>query len=280
MGQRLAAFALFIVGMATPAWPTDQTVSSNGATSVLAFFEEHSSTTIEEFLTRMRPPPPDVGARADVIADLPKEGELGPTQDETAKLDAAESILRYHNRHGVIVFKVIDVGHAFVGLHARAVLLASRDALALVSAEEFSAIVAHEIAHDFVWDDYQHAMQWADHARMQTLELRCDGIAVLTLRRLGLEPEHLVRAIRKMTRFNQRRGAIARAADYLPLKDRIAFIHAIEHIRWPAAHASIRSPVGQSSSRCWRSAPNPPWFQSSQGSGAVVGPRPLFRLPR
>jgi hypothetical protein len=197
----------------------------------------------------MRPPPPDADARADVIAELPKEGELGPTQDETAKLDAAESILRYHDRHGVIVFKVIDVGHAFVGLHARAVLLASRDALALVNAEEFSALVAHEIAHDFVWDDYRHAMQWADHARMQKLELRCDGIAVLTMRRLGLEPEHLVRAIRKMTRFNQRRGAIARAADYLPLNERIAFIHAIERIPWPVAQAR------------------------------VVGPRPLFRLP-
>ncbi len=86
----------------------------------------------------------------------------------------------------------------------------------MVSAEEFAALVADEIAHEYVWDEYQKAMARNDHQKMQQLELSCDGIAVLTLRSLGLDAEHLVSAVKKITRFNQLRGMVANASDYVP----------------------------------------------------------------
>jgi hypothetical protein len=241
MGQRFAAFTLCTAAMTSPAWPADHTVSSQSGKSVLSYFEEYASTTIDELLAQLRPTPLDAAARAEVIAALPKEGELRPKPSEIAKLEAAEGILAYHDRQGVIIFKVIDVNHAFVGLHARSVLLASRDALSLVSADEFAALVAHEIAHEYVWDEYWQAMQRADHPRMQELELRCDGIAVLTMRRLGLDPERLVSAVQKMTRFNQHRGTVARAADYVSLKERVAFIRAMETLAWPGGNIDTRT---------------------------------------
>jgi predicted SprT family Zn-dependent metalloprotease len=112
------------------------------------------------------------------------------------------------------------------------VLLASRDALALVTAEQFSALAAHEIAHEYIWDGYREAMAGNDHRKVQELELRCDGIAVLTLRRLGLSAEHLISAVQTMTRFNQHRGMVASASDYVSLKDRVAFIRAIATMSW------------------------------------------------
>jgi hypothetical protein len=67
---------------------------------------------------------------------------------------------------------------------------------------------------------------------MQELELRCDGIAVLTLRRVGIDTENLVSAVQKVTRFNQLRNAVASDTSYVPLKEQIMFIRAIAGLSW------------------------------------------------
>ncbi len=231
MRQRLYALVALLTVMAFPAWAGDQ---GKSAVQILAmgYFESHKDSSIDEFLTQTRPAPLDRADCDAVIASLPKEGELRPRPDELAKIDAARPVLQYHRRTDVVTFKVIDIRHAFVGLHARSVLLASRDALALVSPEEFAALVAHEIAHDYMWDEYREAMEKKDNKKMQELELRCDGIAVLTLRRLGLDPERLVSAVLKVTRFNQLREAVESSASYVPTKERIRFIRTIAGLQW------------------------------------------------
>jgi hypothetical protein len=232
MRQRLAAYTMLIAALATPASTSQGPLKSVIAKSILRSFEAQQELSIDEFLAARRPTPLDAAHRAKVMAALPKEGELRPRAHEIEKLDAAQKILVYHRRDGVITFKVIEIGHAFVGLHARAVLLASRDALALVNAEQFSALVAHELAHEYVWEEYWRAMQSGEHSRMQELELLCDGIAVLTLRRLGIDPEQLVSAVESMTRFNERRGTVASTSDYVSLKERVAFIRAVARLPW------------------------------------------------
>ncbi len=233
MGQRLSACAICISAMTAVSLGAEQTVTSEIGKSVLDGFKGHTDSTIDELLDRLRPAPAEAAARAEVIAALPTEGELRPKPAEIAKLHAADVILGYHGRRGVIILKIIDLNHAFVGLHGRAVLLASRDALALVSGEEFAALVSHEIAHEYVWDAYWEAMQHANHPKMQELELRCDAIAVLTMRHLGLDPEHLVSAVQKMTRFNAWRGTLAHERSYVSLRERVAFIRAMRHLSWP-----------------------------------------------
>jgi hypothetical protein len=231
MGQRLCALVACLTAVASPAWTRDQ-ASSEVLASAMEYFERHRNSSVDDFLTRSRPEPLSRRDCDAEIAMLPREGELQPNAAETAKIAAARQVLQYHNRSDVVTFKVIDVGHAFVGLHARSVLLASRDALSLVTPDEFAALVAHEIAHDYMWQEYRSAMDRKDHKKMQELELRCDGIAVLTLRRLSIDAENLVSGVQKMTRFNQRRNAVARSASYVPLRERIAFIRAIAGLPW------------------------------------------------
>ena len=67
----------------------------------------------------------------------------------------------------------------------------------------------------------------AAYPRMQELELVRDGIAVLSLRALGLEPERLIGGVVTMTRYNQRLGATASARSYVPLDERRRFIDAV-----------------------------------------------------
>ena len=144
--------------------------------------------SIDEFLGRMRPPPLDAIERAGVIAAMP-QGAIRADAHALAQMNLAEQVLAYHGRRGLITFTIIKVAPAFIGLHDRAVILVSANALPLLEKEEFAALVAHEIGHEYVWTDYRRAVQRHDQARIRELELRCDGIAVLTLRRLGLDAE-------------------------------------------------------------------------------------------
>src|SRR4051812_14856511 len=126
MGQRLAAILSCIVTLTMPAWTAGAATSSPETNEVLRFFEGHGSETVDAFLGGLRPAPPDLNVRARVIASLPRTGGLEPSGSELEKIAAAQRVVDYSARKGVITFQVIDLDHAFVGLHARTVVLVSR----------------------------------------------------------------------------------------------------------------------------------------------------------
>jgi hypothetical protein len=196
----------------------------------LAFFAGPEAHEPDVLLRRLRPAPLSLALRAAVVAALPPEGELQPTEAEREKIAALEPVFDLHERNGLIVIKVIDVGHAFVGLHAKAVLLLSRDALSLVSAQQLQALAAHELGHEMFWDEYEAARVAGGQGRLQELELRCDGVAVTTLRGLGRGPQSLIDAVTKMTRHNERLRAVGSASRYVSLRQRRHFIEAVAAI--------------------------------------------------
>ncbi len=101
-------------------------------------------------------------------------------------------------------------------------------------------VMAHEVGHDMTGT----TTGWPSNVMMSTgqLELKADGIAVLTLQRVGIDTERLVSAVQKWTRYNQlldadqRPAAIASAlaadARYVPLKERVTFIRAVARLHW------------------------------------------------
>ena len=56
--------------------------------------------------------------------------------------------------------------------------------------------------------------------------MRCDGIAIVAMARLGVGSEHLVSALTKLARHNKRRGTPDEAR-YVPLEQRARFIRAM-----------------------------------------------------
>lgn len=209
------------------------------AARALAFFEAAHTETGDALLRRLRPAPLSPALRAQVIASLPREGELQPSDAERAKIATLDSVFDIYDRRNSIVIKVIEVGHAFVGLHARTVLLLSRDALSLVDAEELQALAAHELAHDLFWDEYQAARAKRDATRIQELELRCDGVALSALRDRRRAAESLTRAVTKMTRYNERLGATATEGDYVSLKERTRFIKDVTALLDGKGHVAL-----------------------------------------
>jgi hypothetical protein len=233
MRQRLA-IVMTCVGMTvvSAVGGAEEKPSANIGRSVLEFFASHDDLTIDDFLARLRPEPIGEDDRAKVLGALPSHGAIRAGVGDVAKMTLAEDVLAYHRRHGVITFKIIDVTPAYVGLYERAVILVSPSALAMANKEELAALVAHEIGHEYVWADYERAKSGREYRRLRELELRCDGIAVLTLRRLGLNPERLVRAVEMMTWYNEQRHLAADRKEYASRDDRRAFIRAIAMLPW------------------------------------------------
>jgi len=150
-----------------------------------------------------RPAPVPPAVRAQVLAELPSKGEVRDlSPSERRKLAALTPVLDVAQRRSVYAIKVIDVPHAFIGIHERSVILITRSALEVMSEDELRAALSHETAHEYVHGDYERARIDTRRGRLQDLELVCDIIAVLTLRAVGQEALALPAVIEKILRFN------------------------------------------------------------------------------
>jgi hypothetical protein len=183
-------------------------------TSTPAFAQLRSTISSEELvgmdplaLARLvderRPPPVSAAFKAQVLAALPKEGQVEDLDErERRKLAGLAPVLEVAQRGSVYAIKIIDVPHAFVGLHERTAVLITRSALRFLSEDELRATLAHETAHEYVQDEYKRALAEDRRSRLQDLELVCDIIAVMTLRAIGQGARSLPAAIEKLQRFN------------------------------------------------------------------------------
>src|SRR3954447_20301238 len=153
-----------------------------------------------------RPAPVSAAEKTLVLASLPAEGEvtsLNRTQRE--KLDRVLEALRVHARDCVYAVKVVDIGQITTALVGRVVLLISRPALDFLDADELEALVAHEVGHEYVWDEFETAARVKNANRQRQLELVCDRIAAQTLLALGISPTRLTRGLERALEFNRAR---------------------------------------------------------------------------
>jgi hypothetical protein len=224
------AIAGILLGSGTDAASHQDQPTHPAAQAALRYFDSLQDLHLDAVLDQLRRPAPSPAVRALVIRNLPKEGELIPTAHEAKKLAIIRPVVALHGRADDIEVRLITVdGHAFVGLHARTVLLISRDALGLLAADEMVAIMAHELGHDYVWDEYAKARQDHDDQRLQELELLCDGIAVMTLQKMRVDPARLISAVTKLLRHNERIRTL-NYASYVPLDQRVRFITAVARL--------------------------------------------------
>ncbi|MGH9837235.1 MAG: hypothetical protein ACREEM_00450 [Blastocatellia bacterium] len=192
------------------------TISSSGQTrpanlkpgsveaKALSFFEQIEDRSFDDYLKRVRLPKISQAFKAEALARIAKGEEVKVSERMKGKLAALDPILRYHERDSVVEIRVISAREAFVGLQGRAVLLISEPALNLLPAAELQAVVAHELGHEYFWGELMEARQRKDRETIREIELRCDGIAAIALRRLGLDPMRLVSAITTIRLFNAR----------------------------------------------------------------------------
>ena len=101
---------------------------------------------------------------------------------------------------------MVESPQARLAIHARLVVLVTDTALKLLTPTQLQAVVAHEIGHEYVWEEYEDAEKRKDWSRIRELELFCDAVALQTLVRLGAAPSALVDALRMMEVSDLRNG--------------------------------------------------------------------------
>jgi hypothetical protein len=209
--------ALWLAATVLCASPSIAAQDGSVLETALHFFTRHDAAGIVERLDSARPAPVSPAEREGVLAKLPPEGDVRDLDTpQRKKLAAARRVLERHGREAVYVVKVIEVPQAAVALHARTVVLVSKPALDLLELEELQALVAHEVGHECFWREYFRARRDNDRSLLQTLELRCDGFAIVTLRRAGIDPKRLTAALEKVVRYNRDRFGAARNEDDYP----------------------------------------------------------------
>jgi len=164
-----------------------------------------------------------------LIATFSDDGVITTlTYSEQFKLRSLESVLQAHNRLDIYEIKVVDLPGAQAFLFERCVLLVSREALRILTKEELQAIVAHEIGHEYFWDEWHAAFAGHNVALLRKIEFLCDEISAFTLVRNGLRSDRLITALRKLTAFNAPFFRGQQFPDEYPsLAERIAAINAL-----------------------------------------------------
>jgi hypothetical protein len=199
--------------------------------AALQYFEPALDAGFLPFLIQLRRPAPPSLFRAKVMEDLPKEGNLAPTAQEAVKLAIIPVVFAFHGRKDDMEVRLVaGDGLASAFLHHRTVLLITREALKLLDRDELMAVAAHELGHDYFSDEYEEAQERGEHRRLQELELRCDGIAVITMERLRVDIARLVSAATRLRRHNQRVFGKTDDGRYVPLDQRVQFIRAMARL--------------------------------------------------
>lgn len=183
----------------------------------------------ERYLEACRPREVAAADRRLVVASLPQHGEVTDlTPTEHQKLLGIRRVLQAHARDGIYDVRVVDVAIARTALYARVVLLISRPALALLTAEELQGVVAHEVGHEYVWDEWEAATRRGDSRSLKELELICDAVGALTLARIGISPERLITGLQRLATYNRQRfGGNVQTAAYPSQQQRTALVGAV-----------------------------------------------------
>src|SRR5262245_38350908 len=162
---------------------------------------------IERLVRLAAPPRLSAEPKARTAAALPKEGEVkGLTAVQREKIEAVAPVLKAHGREDDYLLKVVESRQARVAIYARSVVLITETALRVLSPTQLQALVAHEIGHELIWDEFEEARKKGDYARLRELELVCDGVAVLTLHRIGAPAWALIDGLLELTNSNRLNG--------------------------------------------------------------------------
>lgn len=193
------------------------------ARKAFTYFDQVEGHRFDEFLRRISLERLSPELKVKALNMLCKEDLADPSAEGRIKLRTLDPILKYHERDSIIELRVLRVHTAMTAFLAGAAILVTEPALEILNSEELQAVVAHELGHEYYWGEFELARQHQQHLEVQELELRCDGIGIITLNRLGLNPESLSSAIAKLNQHNQQYGSV-NSENYVPCEERFGFI--------------------------------------------------------
>lgn len=223
------ALAVSIVVIGTPNNARAQHDSKpNGVQSpfdrAVRYFE--AKPDFDDYLRTIRPAPISIAQKTRLLSMIRQEDIVEPSVERRVKLDSLHPILAYHDRTNIEV-KILRLGLAWAGFLEGAAVVISEAAIDVLTVEELQGVVAHELGHQYFAIEYAAARQDKQFDTVKEVELRCDAVAIITLKHLGLNPRSLTSGISKITKFNEARGVKNNPDMGTSLEERLKFSQAI-----------------------------------------------------
>ena len=105
-------------------------------------------------------------------------------------------VLQLHERTEYVELFLYQNDRPRAALWMGCVLILSDSLVALLYDAELAGIVAHELAHSYFMDDMAASQRTNDERRMKVIELKCDAVAMLSLKLLGSNPTYHIRGVK------------------------------------------------------------------------------------
>ncbi|MBI1765257.1 MAG: M48 family metalloprotease [Acidobacteria bacterium] len=176
------------------------------AANAVARLGDLSPAVIRERLAQLRPQA--YLADAAHVSQLVKAQNLSVANSKRVdQLKAAlQPVLAYHGRSQMPIFVLwSDQPKAY--LVERTVIIITNRLMISASDEEIHGIVAHELAHEYVWNERSQAHEASDGKLMRECELFCDVVAAFTLKEIGDDPASYGRILERMTIIGSIKGS-------------------------------------------------------------------------
>ena len=105
------------------------------------------------------------------------------------------------------------------------VLVLSEALASQLTEAELQGILAHEVAHTYFMEELIQAREREDRQAIKTVELKCDAVAVLTLKLLGHEPGCYITGLKKREKIANSVGLTGKFAQTHPdVRERDQFL--------------------------------------------------------
>src|SRR5262249_48099352 len=104
------------------------------------------------------------------------------------------------------------------------IMVLSDDLANSLSEAELTGIVAHELGHAYFMDDAVAAKRHNQSSALRVMELKCDAVAIVSLKLLGHNPASFLRALQKIQLLLNRKQLSPRDPSSHPsLSQRVLF---------------------------------------------------------
>jgi hypothetical protein len=115
-------------------------------------------------------------------------------------------VLQLHGRSGEVELFLFDDDLPSPRLWRGCVLLIPNSLAEQLFDGELAGIFAHELGHSYFEDEMAAAVRTQDVRDMRVVELKCDAVALLSLKLLGHDPALYLRGLRTIEDLNKRKG--------------------------------------------------------------------------
>jgi hypothetical protein len=197
MVKKFMLVALLVLGLTTAiAGQIDKLTESERA---LARLGDLSSDAVRQRLNELRPPAYEPGqVLLNVI--IKRQGLTVISGERVERLKASlQPVLAYHTRDGNLPIYVMRSDEPKAMLVDRAALIITTKLMTITSEAELRGIVAHELAHEYLWEERRQASIEKDDTSLREIELFCDAVAAITLKEIGGDPAEFARALEGTT---------------------------------------------------------------------------------